>query len=291
MSRRRRCPCVDLDDGVAAGLLQNHLLVADSSAPFAYPKQDMKQGISWPGMWKHRLFLDDMLDATQGHMLRQKRWGRQLSSFCAHQNIKIDEAKVEQGAYNVRVMLSHLRNCKLKCVKPPKQYGPLQALLAKMVVDDEGEGTPKTGGEDDDDDDDVQIVPVPAPPLVDVSSEDEPMKSTKAATTLEDFEQLSQELFSKPDAKAPLPKEYKQKFSKMKRPAAAPTRIRLKSKTIDPAWHAKHQEGLRKRIYSKAYHCKKEECIKMKMTVEAAKKAGRAAGQDAVATWKATVGL
>lgn len=226
---------------MAAKLLQSHLLVADSTAPFPYAKSDMKKGIKWPGIWKHRLFLNDLLDATEGRMLRQKRWGNQLASFVAHQNIHLASEKVEAGAYNVRVMLSHIRIAKLKKLRPPQQYAALRALLNKMQLDEEGppacnEVAPLGGMDnlhhDDDDDDDVVFIPAApkAPSLVvEVGSGEE-----QCQVDMSDLDLLSQEVFQSKgstssqaiggdemdtlvlqcDAKAPLPTEYKTKFTK-----------------------------------------------------------------------------
>ena len=325
--RRSRCKCSDLADEVARELLAAHLLVADAKAPFPYSKTDMKHAPHWAGIWKHRLFLSDLLDGTGGRMLRQKKWHSQLASYVAHAELKISSDDVMQGSYNVRVMLSHLRNAKIKKLSPPKQYVQLSALIDEICIDmrdtDDNDDNDEVDLDDNDNDDEVQVVPGPPVPLVAISSEEE---GPRRAVGMDIFDELSQELFHDEKAKekakekdtekakekakdpaagavgdmemdrlmamcaggqAPLPKEYRSKFSKaaLKKPASS--QKKTSQKTVDPAWHQMQHETTKKKVYSKAYHGTKKLC--KEMSADDAKQRARSAGQEAVDRWMATL--
>lgn len=119
-----------------------------------------------------------------------------MKAYAGIQQLNIEDDKIELGAYHVRVMLSHLRNAKMRPLKPPKQYAALSAVIAKIRIHDESED--HGGGDDDDkqddnDDGEVAFIPSGPPPvLVELSSEEE---IGRPAVSMDDFDELSQELF------------------------------------------------------------------------------------------------
>ena len=98
-------------------------------------------------------------------------------------------------------------------------------------------------------------------------------------------------------AKAPLPKEYKDKFStknaSLKKPASCNSVLkeRLCEKTGQATEPRKKQTmtHMKNRIYSSAYHAEKRVCIANKIPADKVAKRVRAAGQKAVEKWMASV--
>ena len=88
---------VDLADETALRILRDNVTVIECHPKklFYYSKMDeafrinedqknsnpLKKGIDWTGIQKHRQVLSDLLEASQGRMINQKKWCGQVASF------------------------------------------------------------------------------------------------------------------------------------------------------------------------------------------------------------------
>ena len=96
----QRC---DLADNVAHDLLKDHvtLAVAKPDDLWVYGRV-MHSTADWASMWQWRFFLSDLLDATDGMLLRQRMWETQVQSFLeGHAPGKFSAKQVTGAAYGV----------------------------------------------------------------------------------------------------------------------------------------------------------------------------------------------
>ena len=132
MSMPHRC---DLADDVAHDLLKDHvtLALAKPDVLWVYGRV-MHSTADWASMWQWRFFLSDLLDASDGLLLRQKTWETQVRCFLeGHAAGKFDAKQATVAAYGVRKMLSHLWYAKKHDKTIPKRWEKLQVLLAKVT--------------------------------------------------------------------------------------------------------------------------------------------------------------
>ena len=182
VGRARR---VDISDLGAATLLGDHIRLEDTTSAaksiFKYSARNMKSGPSWVDMKKQRHFLYDLVKLTDGHLLRQRRWERQVGDYFRKHNIGATRDEISMIAYRPRMMLSHLQRLRNNDGRGvPRTYEASVAGLATMMRasrqanhdehnddDDNNNDNDHNNGhsDDSDDSDDVTMEPIAKPPI------------------------------------------------------------------------------------------------------------------------------
>ena len=131
---------VDLADDDAKDFFDETVLAASLGPKllWAYSKsrpEEWKKAIDWAGVKKHRASLTALLDRTGGYMVKQKNLCCQLQAWLCHRGHAWALSDIEKGVWNLRIMLSHLRDfCRAwhDGKKVPKGYEHFVPVLRKF---------------------------------------------------------------------------------------------------------------------------------------------------------------
>ena len=127
----QRC---DLEQCVAQDLLRDHVQLATASPQtlWVYGRV-MHSSADWASIWPWRHFLSELLDVSEGKLLRQKCWEMQVQAFLElHVPGRFSAQQVVVAAYAVRKMLSHLWWAKKHGKSPTGRWERLQVLVSKV---------------------------------------------------------------------------------------------------------------------------------------------------------------
>ena len=120
MAMRRRTKPVNIPDAAALELLEVH--VALTAAPktlwqYSAPPNSKRPGCQWPWLKKMRPFLSDLLEATGGRVVKQKRFHRQVADFLKQHGKVWSLIDSEAAVYRLRMAMGAMLNHKKQVKK------------------------------------------------------------------------------------------------------------------------------------------------------------------------------
>ena len=119
-------------------ILESHVpLAACAPATLFLVGRINKNGTTskWEAIDKYAPVIGATLEANSGKTVRQKRFHEQLRAFLEKHDMRWHSDDTERAAYHFRVMLRTLQGLRRSGRKPPTQYGHLQVLVDKCVLD------------------------------------------------------------------------------------------------------------------------------------------------------------
>ena len=95
----------------------------------------MEKAPKWPELNRSRACLEDLVDATAGRTLNQKKWLSQVEKFFGPRpSHKITSKDILRAAFRSRAMLRHLGDAKREIKAPPARFRQLNSLVQSMVA-------------------------------------------------------------------------------------------------------------------------------------------------------------
>ena len=126
-----------IDDNTFLRLLSQHVPLASCRPRTLWAVEKIsKNGTTsnWEAMNKQYYLLSDLLDHTDGHPLKQKRFHNAFREFLQQNGINWALVDSERSTYHLRVQMRTLQACKRYGRKPPQKFQRLQALVEKCAL-------------------------------------------------------------------------------------------------------------------------------------------------------------
>lgn len=140
-----RIKCCDLDDAVAARVLEENVKLAWIKNPhdmFPYSVADFKRVGAWTEMEAYGDLLHSLFKASAGKLLRQKRLHTQVVTYVAMNGVVATDSDVERASYRLRLMMSQLRDARMSSRILPATAVRLSRTMREIDV------TPSSSSED-----------------------------------------------------------------------------------------------------------------------------------------------
>ena len=239
-----------MDPAVAKRILDDCIKAGDISIEkfMKYSKSRHGQGPCWEEIWVSRHALGDVLVHSKGRLLRMVAWENQVRDLFLEHGIKLSDADVSLVARRCRLMLSHLRNAKIKGSSPPARFAPLQFLVNAMHTEKKAEliGDESSGSGSDKESEPEVIVQICE--VYDVPSDGEAIVTCASGRVMEsELDDLVADFMLKPkkqelpNVTPPQKQELPNVTKKRDLPnVTPPKKLRLRSKT--PAAEMTHKE-------------------------------------------------
>ena len=127
------CSLVDLDDDKVDHLLDEHVPKGHLSPKKLFRVKENSNGTcsNWAAVKIHSALISDVLEATEGQLLRHKKFSQQLGSWLKKNGEDWCKSDIETSADGLRIMMRSLKALKSDDRSPPAAYSCLKALLEK----------------------------------------------------------------------------------------------------------------------------------------------------------------
>ena len=127
------CSLVDLDDDKVDHLLDEHVPKGHLSPKKLFRVKENSNGTcsNWAAVKIHSALISDVLEATEGQLLRHKKISQQLGSWLKKNGEDWCKSDIETSADGLRIMMRSLKALKSDDRSPPAAYSCLKALLEK----------------------------------------------------------------------------------------------------------------------------------------------------------------
>ena len=99
-----------------------------------------KRAPRWDELWKHRSFLEDLLEATEGRVVLHSSLTAAFQKYLTGKKHTLKDADILRVSYRTRCMLAHLRDAKRNKKIPPPRFARLQTLVDSMSLQHDHEG-------------------------------------------------------------------------------------------------------------------------------------------------------
>ena len=133
-----RHPEADLDDKVARQILEANISKKSTVDSIAeYSQLGMRRRGPWSELLKHRSLIGDLFAASNGLLVKQVGFGRQVAGFLRDAGIPHCADDVEKILYRVRCMMAHALDHKRNGRKPDLRHAAFNAVLDGIRLPDE----------------------------------------------------------------------------------------------------------------------------------------------------------
>jgi hypothetical protein len=138
-SKKSRTAGTNVDDVVMDRMLEAHIPIGKCKPGELFKVAKVtKAGTTscWASIKTNFGLIDEILEATKGRLVNQKKFSVQLSAFLHKHGLKWALNDRERAAYGLRTMMRTLLAMKREGRKAPFQYGQINILIDKVVLDD-----------------------------------------------------------------------------------------------------------------------------------------------------------
>ena len=128
---------VAVADSTMAHILDDCLLHGSSLESMArYSKVNFRLRQDWPGLFANRQLLHDLLSSTNGRVVQQVSFVRQVDAWRISQpTVSGNFSDAEKLCYRIRCMMAHIVAAKKGGRRPPHRYAKLSGVLDCVPAD------------------------------------------------------------------------------------------------------------------------------------------------------------